>query len=68
VNIEVSVVQIKLVFRWEEEKKEDGIKWKTLEHKGPLFAPAYEPLPKSVKFIYDGKVNLIRNLKEKLFD
>jgi hypothetical protein len=25
-------------------------------------------LPKSVKFIYDGKVNLIRNLKEKLFD
>uniref|UniRef100_A0A915EHW0 DNA topoisomerase 1 n=1 Tax=Ditylenchus dipsaci TaxID=166011 RepID=A0A915EHW0_9BILA len=36
-------------------KKEDGIKWKTLEHKGPLFAPPYEPLPKSVKFLYDGK-------------
>lgn len=40
--------------RWEEEKKEDGVKWKFLEHKGPLFAPAYEPLPDNVKFYYDG--------------
>lgn len=40
---------------WEEEKKEDGIKWKTLDHRGPLFAPPYDPLPKSVKFLYEGK-------------
>jgi DNA topoisomerase-1 len=26
-----------------------------LEHKGPLFAPEYEPLPDNVKFKYDGK-------------
>lgn len=24
-----------------------------MEHKGPVFAPLYEPLPKSVKFYYD---------------
>ncbi|XP_040265373.1 DNA topoisomerase 1-like [Bufo bufo] len=40
---------------WEEEKYEDGIKWKFLEHKGPVFAPPYEPLPKDVTFYYDGK-------------
>ncbi|XP_050306633.1 DNA topoisomerase I, mitochondrial isoform X2 [Anthonomus grandis grandis] len=40
---------------WEEEKKEDGVKWNFLEHKGPVFAPPYEPLPKNVKFYYDGK-------------
>jgi DNA topoisomerase-1 len=26
-----------------------------LEHKGPVFAPPYEPLPDSIKFFYDGK-------------
>lgn len=40
---------------WEEEKRADGVKWNTLEHKGPVFAPPYEPLPKNVKFYYDGK-------------
>nr|CAG4646087.1 EOG090X0296 [Macrothrix elegans] len=40
---------------WEEERHEDGVKWKTLEHKGPVFAPEYEPLPESVKFKYNGK-------------
>ncbi|KAM4018212.1 DNA topoisomerase I, mitochondrial-like isoform 3-T3 [Anomaloglossus baeobatrachus] len=40
--------------KWEEEKYEDGIKWKFLEHKGPVFAPPYDPLPKDVKFYYDG--------------
>lgn len=40
---------------WEEEKREDGVKWNTLEHKGPVFAPPYEPLPPTVKFKYDGK-------------
>jgi DNA topoisomerase-1 len=41
---------------WEEEKLPEGIKWKTLEHKGPYFPPLYEPLPKHVKFLYDGKL------------
>ncbi|CAD5208375.1 unnamed protein product [Bursaphelenchus xylophilus] len=40
---------------WEEEKKPDGVKWNSLEHKGPLFAPAYDPLPSHVKFRYNGK-------------
>lgn len=40
---------------WEEEKTDDGVKWKFLEHKGPMFAPAYEPLPKDIKFYYDGQ-------------
>lgn len=43
-------------FRWEEDKREDGVKWTFLEHKGPVFAPPYERLPKSVRFEYDGKV------------
>ena len=35
---------------WEEEKKEgDNSKWRFLEHRGPLFAPDYEKLPKSVR-------------------
>ncbi|NXS01026.1 TOP1 topoisomerase, partial [Oxylabes madagascariensis] len=42
--------------RWEEERYPEGIKWKFLEHKGPVFAPPYEPLPENVKFYYDGKV------------
>ncbi|XP_013133683.1 PREDICTED: DNA topoisomerase I, mitochondrial [Papilio polytes] len=41
---------------WEEEKKDDGTKWNYLEHKGPVFAPDYEPLPENVKFRYDGKI------------
>jgi DNA topoisomerase-1 len=47
---------------WEEQSPEqsDGtVKWRTLEHKGPLFAPEYVPLPKSVHFKYDGKVRNI---------
>nr|XP_015815507.2 DNA topoisomerase I, like [Nothobranchius furzeri] len=40
---------------WEEERYTDGVKWKFLEHKGPVFAPPYEPLPSKVKFYYDGK-------------
>ncbi|XP_058487006.1 DNA topoisomerase I, like isoform X2 [Solea solea] len=41
---------------WEEERYTDGVKWRFLEHKGPVFAPPYEPLPSHVKFYYDGKV------------
>ncbi|XP_044750528.1 DNA topoisomerase I, mitochondrial isoform X1 [Coccinella septempunctata] len=40
---------------WEEEKKDDGTKWTFLEHKGPVFAPDYEPLPSNVKFFYNGE-------------
>ncbi|XP_013787313.1 DNA topoisomerase I, mitochondrial-like [Limulus polyphemus] len=40
---------------WEEEKHAEGVKWKTLQHSGPVLAPPYEPLPKSVKFYYEGK-------------
>lgn len=40
---------------WEEEKRDDGVKWTFLEHKGPVFAPAYEPLPSDIKFYYNGK-------------
>ncbi|XP_067142665.1 DNA topoisomerase I, mitochondrial [Centruroides vittatus] len=39
---------------WEEEKYDSGIKWKTLQHNGPVFAPPYEPIPKNVKFYYNG--------------
>lgn len=52
------ILNISLIFpvnRWEEEKKNDGTKWSFLEHKGPVFAPPYEPLPDSVIFEYDGK-------------
>uniref|UniRef100_A0A7M4EEZ8 DNA topoisomerase I DNA binding eukaryotic-type domain-containing protein n=1 Tax=Crocodylus porosus TaxID=8502 RepID=A0A7M4EEZ8_CROPO len=40
-------------YRWEERKYKEGIKWKFLEHQGPLFAPAYDPLPDDVKFHYN---------------
>ncbi|XP_052017289.1 DNA topoisomerase I, mitochondrial isoform X2 [Apodemus sylvaticus] len=39
---------------WEETRK-SSVKWQQLEHKGPYFTPAYEPLPDGVHFFYDGK-------------
>jgi DNA topoisomerase I len=43
-------------YRWWEKPNQDGtIKWTTLEHSGVVFPPAYEPLPKNVKLLYDGK-------------
>ncbi|XP_046703332.1 DNA topoisomerase I, mitochondrial isoform X4 [Silurus meridionalis] len=39
---------------WEEGKHADGQKWRSLEHKGPLFPPEYELLPSDVQFLYDG--------------
>uniref|UniRef100_A0A914PS50 DNA topoisomerase I n=1 Tax=Panagrolaimus davidi TaxID=227884 RepID=A0A914PS50_9BILA len=41
---------------WEEEKdkKKGGTKWTTLIHSGPLFPPAYKPMPKNVNFKYNG--------------
>lgn len=45
--------------------EDDSIKWQTLEHNGVLFAPEYEPLPKHVKLLYDGKpVNLAMDAEE----
>lgn len=49
-------VELYLNHRWEEERYTDGVKWKFLEHKGPVFAPPYDPLPSNVKFYYDGKI------------
>jgi len=45
------------VWKWWEEGNQlpEGVKWRFLEHKGPMFAPLYEPLPEHVRFWYDGK-------------
>lgn len=51
---------------WNAPKPEDDtIKWQTLEHSGVLFAPEYEPLPKSAKLYYDGQpVNISLEAEE----
>ncbi|XP_042202878.1 DNA topoisomerase I, mitochondrial isoform X4 [Callorhinchus milii] len=50
---------------WEEEHYEDGVKWRFLEHKGPLFAPEYEPLTDNVRFHYNGQpMKLSANAEE----
>jgi len=48
----------KKVWKWWEEDNvlPEGVKWRFLEHKGPMFAPAYTPLPPEVRFWYDGKI------------
>ncbi|KAF3696979.1 DNA topoisomerase 1 [Channa argus] len=51
---------------WEEERYTDGSKWRFLEHKGPVFAPLYEPLPDKVKFYYDGKPMKLNSLAEEV--
>ncbi|KAL8766002.1 MAG: hypothetical protein Q9209_007091 [Squamulea sp. 1 TL-2023] len=41
---------------WEDPTKGDGTtKWTTLEHAGVVFPPPYEPLPKNVRLLYDGR-------------
>lgn len=40
---------------WEEQNKDDTIKWNTLKHNGVLFPPEYQPLPSHVKLYYGGK-------------
>ncbi|KAL9025414.1 MAG: hypothetical protein Q9196_005760 [Gyalolechia fulgens] len=41
---------------WEDPSKGDGTtKWTTLEHAGVVFPQPYEPLPKDVKMLYDGR-------------
>ncbi|XP_068458630.1 DNA topoisomerase I, mitochondrial isoform X2 [Clinocottus analis] len=51
---------------WEEEKYEDGMKWKFLEHKGPSFPPEYQPLPDNVHFYYGGKEVKLRPAAEEV--
>ncbi|XGW19793.1 hypothetical protein V3C99_003547 [Haemonchus contortus] len=51
---------------WKEEKKPAGVKWNSLHHKGPLFAPPYVRLPEHVKFKYDGKVVLLSEEAEEV--
>jgi Eukaryotic DNA topoisomerase I, DNA binding fragment len=48
------------------EKKYLGtVKWKTLEHNGPVFPPLYERLPENFKFRYNGKhTKLSENAEE----
>ena len=48
----------KKVWKWWEEdsKLPEGVKWRFLEHKGPLFVPEYERLPPEVRFWYDGQI------------
>lgn len=41
--------------RWKLDELPEGQKWKTLKHNGPKFPPEYEPLPKSVVLLYNGK-------------
>ncbi|GAP83416.1 putative eukaryotic DNA topoisomerase I [Rosellinia necatrix] len=44
---------------WDQAKFDDSVKWQTLEHNGVLFPPEYEPLPNSIKLVYNGApVNL----------
>lgn len=38
---------------WLEKTHEDGVKWETLEHQGPLFPPEYEP--HGVQMKYNGQ-------------
>lgn len=38
---------------WEAEKHPAGIKWRTMEHRGVCFPPAY--VPHSIPMYYDGK-------------
>ena len=45
-------------YRWWEHQDPTGDgtkKWSSLEHNGVVFPPEYQPLPKNVKLIYDGK-------------
>lgn len=53
-NVKRKCIALSLL-RWEEEKRDDNVKWTTLEHKGPVFAPPYERVPRNVRFFYDGK-------------
>ncbi|XP_046879396.1 DNA topoisomerase I, mitochondrial isoform X2 [Hypomesus transpacificus] len=40
---------------WEEGHTSDGRKWSSLEHRGPLIPPPYDPIPSNVNFYYNGE-------------
>lgn len=42
--------------KWWENVEDRSEKWQTLEHNGVMFPPDYEPLPKGVGLVYDGKM------------
>jgi len=56
----------KKVWKWWEEDNAlpEGVKWRFLEHQGPLFCDEYEPLPDEVRFWYDGKVLRLTEVTE----
>ncbi|XP_075998480.1 DNA topoisomerase I, mitochondrial isoform X2 [Genypterus blacodes] len=51
---------------WEEDKYEDGVKWKFLQHNGPYFPPEYLLLPDNVHFYYNGKEMKLRPAAEEV--
>ena len=56
VKRKLCLVQFVVYVRWEEEEpRGEGVKWRTLEHMGPVFAEPYQRLPSHVKFYYDGR-------------
>ncbi|CAL1262202.1 unnamed protein product [Larinioides sclopetarius] len=40
---------------WEEDQLGDRIRWRTLQHNGPVFPPPYKRVPANVKFYYYGR-------------
>lgn len=40
---------------WDEDPLPDGVKWRSLAHMGPYFPDEYEPMPRNVKFYYNGE-------------
>ena len=40
---------------WENTDQKQTEKWETLQHNGVLFAKEYEPLPSTIKVLYEGK-------------
>lgn len=66
VSLSFIIIYHAFLFRWEEEQYTDGRKWTTLEHKGPLFPPAYESLPQQVKFFYNGVVVKLEDPAEEI--
>jgi len=52
--------------RWEEEPREEGVKWRTLEHRGPVFADPYQRLPSDVHFYYNGRAMTLSDTAEEV--
>jgi DNA topoisomerase-1 len=41
----------------EREETNKKTKWRTLDYKGPMFPPEFEPLPEKVTMTYEGDIN-----------